>query len=882
MFNVEQAHRTEHAATTIRRAELDRLVALVTGPHEGALILIGEAGSGKSTLLDGLHHCEGLVVHRARISASEADIPYSGLSAIASAFDDPAVANLSASLLARSHTGPAPSTAAAAFLTLLRGSGHAPAVLIVDDADLMDPESRAVVSMLAGRLGGTGLHLIASMSSDRRADLLGAIPRLRIESLDPDESMRVASDLTGHRADRAVRNMIVAASRGNARALAEIAARLTEEQLVKAAPVELPFRLTPVGFEQDEPALIARLACAHLHSEQALALDDDDDNLERLLSDGRVVREHGYVSLTDPVLRARVYWSLPLDRRRALHAAAEAAEREHDPYLARWHESQRSSRSVRPEELLEAATGFAQGHVWQAVELAERAVAHSSLTAELARPLLELARAFFLAGEPAYAERYARWARRAAVGHEALAAVSMVRVLSTFVATRRLSADNPDYALLAAPGNEDARNLTQLAGVHAERWEEGPARELLGRATATTGSQSASTSSLHELVGIQVAALAGDAAPSAALIARIGGRHRPGAATAVELLMLGRSLTFLDRGHDARQALHALLGAEPAPPPLLEEYARGYLTELEIRAGRHLEAAALIERNQHARGRSDHPLGRLLLAWRHLAVGDVEVDIPETERQFAFDDPALAARLAVYQGQAALADRRFDDAVALLRGAAVAGAAFENPTLLRYDVDLIEAYVATGRHEEAVAQARDFIRRSERFHTPWTRQARARIEALLAPGEASIAAFDRALRLATPPDLMFERARTFLSWADRLSGLGRTAEATEHRRSARAVFTQLGAAQWIRRADHARPAVEPATHPLLSTLTSDELRVVDLVRQGMRNKEIAANLFVSLRTVEVRLTRIYQRVGVGSRAQLMSALAEVEPLLRTS
>jgi DNA-binding CsgD family transcriptional regulator len=881
MFNIEQAHRTEHAASTIRRAELDRLVALVTGPHEGALILIGEAGSGKSTLLDGLHHCDGLVVHRARISASEADIPYSGLSAIASAFDDPAVANLSASLLARSTAGPAPSTAAAAFLTLLRSSGHTPAVLVIDDADLMDAESRAVVSMLAGRLGGTGLHLIASMSSDRRADLLGAIPRLRIESLDPDESMRVASDLTGHRADRAVRNMIVAASRGNARALAEIAGRLSEEQLVRAAPVELPFRLTPVGIELDEPSLIARLACAHLHSEQALALDDAAD-LERLLSDGRALREHGYVSLADPVLRARVYWSLPLDRRRALHAAAEEAERDLDPYLARWHESQRNALAVPPEQLIEAAIGFAQGHVWQAVELAERALAHSSLTASLARPLLELASAFFLSGEPAYAERYARWARRAAVGHEALAAVSMVRVLSTFVATRRLSADNPDYALLAAPGNEDARNLTQLAGVHAERWEDGPARELLARATATTGTQSASTSSLHELVGIQVAALAGDAEPAAALIARIGGRHRPGAATAVELLMLGRSLTFLDRNHDARQALHAVLGAEPAPPPLLEEYARSYLTELEIRAGRHLEAVALIERNQHARGRSDHPLGRLLLAWRSLAVGDVEVDIPETERQFAFDDPALAARLAVYQGQAALADGRFDDAVALLRTAAVAGAAFENPALLRYDVDLIEAYVATGRHEEAVAQARDFIRRSERFHTPWTRQARARIEALLAPGEASIAAFDRALRLATPPDLMFERARTFLSWADRLSGLGRTAEAAEHRRSARAVFTQLGAVQWISRADHARPAAEPAPHPLLSSLTGDELRVVDLVRQGLRNKEIATTLFVSLRTVEVRLTRIYQRVGVGSRAQLMSALAEVEPMLRTS
>jgi DNA-binding CsgD family transcriptional regulator len=878
MFRVEHALRTERPVTTIRRAELDRLLAVATEPHETALILIGEAGSGKSTLLDGVH-ADGLVVHRARISASEADIPYAGLSAIAAAFDDPAVANLSTSLLARTGAGPAPSTAAAAFLTLLRGTDNRPAVLIVDDADLMDPESRAVLSMLAGRLGGTGLRLIASMSSDRRADLLGAIPRLRLESLDADESMRVAADLTGHRADRAVRNMVVAAARGNARALTEITARLTEEQLVKAAPLELPFRLTPVGGEADAPRVIARLSCAHLHSEAAID-DTDGEALERLVSEGAAVREHGYVRLSDPLLRARVYWSLSRDDRRALHASAAAAEHDLDPDLADWHLSQCDPTAVDATRLVAAATRFARGgHTWQAVELLEHALAHGVPDGELDRPLLELSRAFFLAGEPAYAERAARWARRAADDPDVLAEIALARVMSGFVATRALSVDNSDYAFLVAPGNEHAAHLTHLACLHAERLEGTEARELLARAGVTPGPQPSSVASLHELVGIVVAALDGDAEPANALISRIGGRHRPGAATPVELLMLGRALTFLDRNHDARQALHAVLSAEPGPAPLMEEYARTYLTELEIRAGRHLEAASLIERNRHARGRSDHPLARLLLAWRTLALGDTDTDVAETHRQFAFDDPALAARLAVYQGQAALAEGRFDDAVALLRTAALMGAGFENPSLLRYDADLVEAYVLTGRHEEAFAQAKDFSRRAERFHSPWTRQARARIEALLTPGEASLAAFDRALRLATPPDLMFERARTFLSWAERLNGLGRTGEATEQRRSARAVFTQLGAVQWIRRTDHARSVAEPAPHPLLATLSRDELRVVDLVRQGLRNKEIAATLFVSLRTVEVRLTRIYQRAGVGSRAQLMSAIAEGAPEL---
>lgn len=889
MFHVEHLDRVEHTLKTIRHAELDRLSAIVAEPHEHALILTGAPGSGKSTLLNGIRP-DGHVVHRARVSASEAEIPYSGLSAIAAAFDDPSVANLSASLLARTGTGPAPSAAAAAFLTLLRAMGHSPAVLIVDDADLMDPESRAVLSMIAARLGGTGLHLIASMSSEQRADLLGAIPRFRLESLDADQSMHVASTLTDHRADRAVRNIIVGAARGNARALAEIATRLTEEQLVRAAPIELPFRLSPVRIEVDgAPALVERLSCAHLHSEAVIAAEDASA-LERLLSDGLVRRERGFVHLTDPVLRSSVYWSMPLDRRHALHAEAEAAERDREPGLACWHRSQHDQANVSATALAEAAARFAHdGHAWQAIELAERALAHCHPTPSLAAPLLDLASAYFLNGEPAFAERYARWARRASVGHETLAPISALRVLSTFVATRRVSADNPDYAILTAHGSEASTYLPQLAAVHAERWEHDPARKLLERASAAYASGGThrdardplGASSLHELVGMHLAALEGDAEPAKALIARIGGRSRPGSASSVELLMLGRSLTFLDRNHDARQALHAVLSAEPAAPPLLEEYARAYLTELEIRAGRQLEAAALIERNRHARGRADHPLEQLLLAWRHVALGDVDLDLGEMHRQFAFDDPAIAARLAVYQGQAALAEGRFDEAVAVLRTAAAAGAAFPNPSLLRYDVDLVEAYVLTGRNEEALAHAKDFARRAERFRTPWTRQAAARIEALLAAGDASLAAFDRALRLATPPDLMYERARTFMSWADRLSGLGRGAEADEQRRSARAVFTQLGTVQWAARADHARPATSRPAHPVLSGLSDDERRVVDLVRQGLRNKEIAAMLYVSLRTVEVRLTRIYQRLGVGSRAQLISALAEAgaEPML---
>jgi 5,10-methylene-tetrahydrofolate dehydrogenase/methenyl tetrahydrofolate cyclohydrolase len=93
----------------------------------------------------------------------------------------------------------------------------------------------------------------------------------------------------------------------------------------------------------------------------------------------------------------------------------------------------------------------------------------------------------------------------------------------------------------------------------------------------------------------------------------------------------------------------------------------------------------------------------LLLAWRKLALGDVDLDIAELHRQFAFDDPALAARLAVYQGQAALAEGRLDDAVAMLQAAAAAGAGFGNPSLLRYDVVAHDGAHVGHNHDSTVS-----------------------------------------------------------------------------------------------------------------------------------------------------------------------------------
>ena len=120
---------------------------------------------------------------------------------------------------------------------------------------------------------------------------------------------------------------------------------------------------------------------------------------------------------------------------------------------------------------------------------------------------------------------------------------------------------------------------------------------------------------------------------------------------------------------------------------------------------------------------------------------------------------------------------------------------------------------------------------------------------------------------------MFERARTLLCYAERLETSGRHKDAKNALLRAKALFEEAGAAAWTQHVDamllgdHVQDV--PEIHsPALLLLSDQERELVQLVARGRRNKEIAASLFVSVRTVEVRLTAIYRKLGVQSRSQL--------------
>ncbi|WP_353987887.1 helix-turn-helix transcriptional regulator [Ruicaihuangia caeni] len=133
--------------------------------------------------------------------------------------------------------------------------------------------------------------------------------------------------------------------------------------------------------------------------------------------------------------------------------------------------------------------------------------------------------------------------------------------------------------------------------------------------------------------------------------------------------------------------------------------------------------------------------------------------------------------------------------------------------------------------------------------------------------EPSVAHY--ALALFVPSDSQYEHGRTLAALAYRLELLGLHSESTRTRESAAAAFESAGASAWAPRLANV-PTAPPSAQALLSLLTPDELEIAQKVRAGYRNQEIADELFISLRTVELRLTHIYRKVGARSRSHLVS------------
>lgn len=246
----------------------------------------------------------------------------------------------------------------------------------------------------------------------------------------------------------------------------------------------------------------------------------------------------------------------------------------------------------------------------------------------------------------------------------------------------------------------------------------------------------------------------------------------------------------------------------------------------------------------------------LLFGWARSAAGLLELGLGDVDAAIDALEPLVASQV---------------------------GRATTDPGIAQATSDLIEAYVRGGRLAEARRLCEEFEPRALGSGRAWAAAVLHRCRGLVAPPAAFDEEFDEALRRHRETPTPFELARTELCYGERLRRARRRRDASTYLRSALGTFVQLGAAPWAERARReltaARGRATGGTG-LRERLTAHELRVAALVERGLRNREIAAALFVSERTVEYHLTNIYAKLAVRSRTELLRLVgpaAELPP-----
>ena len=202
----------------------------------------------------------------------------------------------------------------------------------------------------------------------------------------------------------------------------------------------------------------------------------------------------------------------------------------------------------------------------------------------------------------------------------------------------------------------------------------------------------------------------------------------------------------------------------------------------------------------------------------------------------------------------------------------------DEPGVVRYAPDLIEVLWRLGQADEVPARIDELARQADRPLHSWTQAVVERLRGLMASDDDVDAHFARALELHAQTRQPFETARTQLLHGERLRRAKRRADARAPLSAALAVFERLGADPWAERTRAELRATGGPTGsaaPAIATdeLTAQELQIALQVAQGRTNREVAAALFLSAKTIEYHLGSIYRKLGIRRRGELARAPA---------
>jgi DNA-binding CsgD family transcriptional regulator len=900
-----------------RRAEceeLDGVLADAVAGRSRAVVLRGDAGAGKGALLGYVsERLDGWRVGRAVGVESEMELPYSSLHQLCAGMSDrldrlPSPQRDALATVFGLSTGPAPDRflVGLAVLTLFAEiAEEQPLVLLVDDAHWLDEASAQILGFVARRLLAERVALVCAARAGIGDDVLAGLPALTVGGLDDTDARALLQQNVRGPFDGAVGEQIIAESHGNPLALLELPRTWSTADVaggfavVSTQPVMSKIEESyakRLSLLPAETRLLVLAAAAEPLGDPLL-LHRAVETLGLSMAAGSPAVDAGLLQIgariefAHPLVRSAAYHSAASDDRHHVHRAlADATDPERDPDRRAWHRARATrwpDEDVAAELERSAGRAQARGGLAAAAAFLERAAALSPDPANRARRSLDAAEAKELAGAPQAAATLVSAALDGPLDERQSA---LALRLKGQIALDRMRLAEALPALLEAAGRLESIDPAVARDTYLETLR---SAQIGGR--------------LAEEMLRRAAEAARNVPPP------------PGPPGAYDVLLAGMAVRYTD-GYAAgapllKQALSALRDEDGRVAQNVRWPGFGRAAALDLFDG---EACDALATRSVELARERGALGALPLALDYLAIlrsfqGDLAGAAAILDESDAIADTTGAARIGAarltltgFRGEAAVMSKLIEAAEAetRIRGGGTlltfgehARAVLYNG-LGRYEAALPVAESASARNEltvstwslpelvEAAARsghgdaAADGLERlTERTQAAGTELAlgiEARSRALLAEGAAADGLYHEAVARLSRCRFAPDQARAHLLYGEWLRREGRRTDAREHLHAAHDMLSAIGMQAFAERTRRELLATgEKArrrTDDTRGDLTAQEAQIAELARDGQSNPEIGAQLFLSPRTVEWHLHKVFTKLDISSRKELDAAL----------
>lgn len=902
------------------RRLLEQVLTDLQGGKSRALVLRGEAGVGKTAILEQLIvQASGCQVVQAAGIESEQELAFAGLHQVCIAMLDrlailpgPQQAALRTAFGLSVGNPPDQFLVGLAVLSLFAEVARVqPLLCVVDDAQWLDHASALVLAFVARRLRAESVAMIfgvrdSTTGLESEAPELTGLDDLHVGGLPEHQARALVFSARQGPVDESILDRILAESRGNPLALLELPRGFASTELAGGFGlrrsgrlprwIEESFRRQIAPLPTDTQTLLL-IAAAEPMGDPALlwrAADRVGIGVDR---DAAPAVAAGLLDLTSrirfrhPLVRSAIYRAaLPEQRRQAHRALAEATDPAKDPDRRAWHRAQAADGP--DEEIaaeLERCADRAQrrGGMTAAAAFLEQAAGLTPDPQRRASRALSAARVKLEAGSASESLRLLTQAEAGPLDELQHAEVDLFRARIAFMTNRgsdapsllvkaatrlqqldvRLACDTYLEALDAA---RFAAHLATGAGVHE-------VAEAARTVAPLTGPRRASDLLLD---GLAVRYTDGYAAALPRLRRAVAAFQSPDLPTDEGLRWLWLASTTCpdqlwdDQGWEMLANRHLQLVRDTGALAMLPLALTSSIV-MHISFGELAAAGALLEEQNAVVQATEIPLawyGPLFLAaWQGRAAEAfelIETALEENARRGEGDGV-----IACGWGKALLCNSlgRSEEALSAAREATAAHVEIGTPYWSSL-VELVTAAVRV-RHPELAADAFERLSRATSANgSEWALGLESRCRALLSTDDAAENFYREAIARLANTRIRGELARTHLYYGEWLRRENRSVDAREQLRSAHQLFTAMGAEIFAERAAGelaaAGETVQMRSVEGPGDLTPQEAHIARLASEGLSNVEIAARLFISPRTVEWHLSKVFAKLGVASRRQL--------------